>query len=66
MEVLIPSLIYTIFYYTLAISVWRDGSRSKKAFIYDPVALFMMILAFILGTVFLIGVFVGLDHVINN
>lgn len=66
MEVLIPSLVYTILYYFIAISVWRDGSWSKKAFRHDPIALFMMILSFILGTLSLIGVFVGLCHAINN
>lgn len=66
MEVLIPSLVYTILYYFIAIVVWRDGSWSKKALNHDPIALFMMILSFILGTLSLIGVFVRLCHVINN
>ena len=66
MEVLIPCLVYTVLYYTIAISVWRDGSWSKKDFMYDPVARFMMILSFILGTLSVFGIFVGLCHVINN
>lgn len=66
MEVLIPSLVYTVLYYFITISVWRDGSWSKKDLNHDPIALFMMILCFILGTLSLVGVFVGLCHVINN
>ena len=66
MEVLIPCLIFTVFYYFIAISVWREGSWSKKSFLYDPVALFMMILCFILGTISLCGVYVGYDCVVND
>lgn len=66
MAVLIPCLIYTVFFYFMAIVVWREGSWSKKAFRYDPVALFMMILCFILGTISLFGVYVGYDCVVND
>ena len=63
MEVLMPCLVYTIFYHGIAVSIWREGSWSKKAFIYDPVARFMMILSFTLGIISLFGTFVGLMEV---
>lgn len=66
MEVLIPSLGYTVLYYAIAISLWIEGSWSKKSFLYDPVALFVMILCFIIGTISLCGVYVGYDYVIND
>lgn len=66
MEVLIPSLGYTVLYYAIAISLWREGSWSKKSLLYDPVVLFVMLLCFILGTVSLCGVYVGYDCVVNN
>ena len=66
MEVLIPCLIFTVFYYFIAIYLWIEGSWSKKSFLYDPVALVFMILSFILGTISLCGVYVGYDCVVND
>ena len=65
MEVFLPCLIYTVIFYFLTINIWREGSRHKKSFLYDPFARFVLVLSFIMGSLCLCGVIIGLFHMIG-
>ena len=64
MYVLIHSMFYAIIFFGIAISIWKEGSWDKKAFLYDPTARFLMPICFVMGTFCLCGMYIG--YVINR
>lgn len=53
------------YFFGIAISIWKEGSWDKKAFLYDPTARFLMPICFVMGTFCLCGMYVGYDCVRN-
>jgi hypothetical protein len=58
-------MVYAIIFFGIAISIWKEGSWDKKAFLYDPTARFLMPICFVMGAFCLCGMYVGYDCVRN-